>query len=675
MFGRLTWDSIPLHDPFLAAAAIGMPIGVIALVAVLAYFKKWGYLWREWLTSVDHKKIGVMYIILGLLMMVRGFVDAIMMRSQQAVAEGISQGYLNPDHYAQIFSAHGTIMIIFAAMPIFIGLMNIAVPLQIGARDVAFPALNSVSFWLTVSASLLVMLSLAVGDFSTAGWTGIAPYFEKAYSPGTGVDYWIWALQISGLGTTLTGINFFVTIIKMRAPGMKLMRLPMFTWTAFATNALIVLSFPALTVALFLLSLDRYLGMHFFTNDMGGIVMLYANIFWMWGHPEVYIVILPAFGIFSEVVATFSRKVLFGYPSLVYATVVITLLSFTVWLHHFFTMGNSVDVNIAFGIATTLIAIPTGVKLFDWLFTMYRGRIHFATPMYWTNAFLVLFAIGGLTGVMMAVPPIDYVVHNTVFLVAHFHNVLIPGALFGYFAGLIYWFPKVFGFTMNEKWGKLSFWAWVIGFPTAFFPLYALGLMGMPRRLSHYDNLGWQPLLIVAAIGTLIIAFGLVAMVLQFYFTFKDRNKNLDATGDPWNGRTLEWSTSSPPPEYNFAIIPTVSGHDPFWAQKEQGTAYQRPTAYTDIHMPKNVPYGVFMGIATFFFGFAMIWYIWWLAALGLIACIVTVIAAASNDDNEYVIPAEEVKKIEDARYDRLAAALAQTGSQTPLKTQERNDE
>lgn len=662
MFGRLTWDSIALHDPFLAMATIGMPLGIIALIVVVAYFKKWGYIWREWLTSVDHKKIGVMYIGLGLVMMIRGIVDAIMMRSQQALAEGISHGYLNADHYAQIFSAHGTIMIIFAAMPIFIGLMNLVIPLQIGSRDVAFPALNSVSFWLTASASILVMLSLSIGEFSTAGWTGIAPYFEKEFSPGTGVDYWIWALQISGVGTTLTGINFFVTIVKMRAPGMKLMKMPMFSWTALTTNAIIILSFPALTVALLLLTLDRYLGMHFFTNDMGGVVMLYANIFWMWGHPEVYIVILPAFGIFSEVVATFSRKVLFGYASLVFATVVIAFLSFTVWLHHFFTMGNDVNVNIAFGIATMLIAIPTGVKLFDWLFTMYRGRIHFATPMYWTNAFLVLFAIGGMTGVLMAVPPIDYVVHNSVFLVAHFHNVLIPGALFGYFAGLIYWFPKVFGFKLNEKWGKVSFWSWTIGFPVAFFPLYVLGLMGMPRRLDHYDNPAWQPLLIVAAIGTAIITLGLVAMVIQGYFTIKDRKKTADLTGDPWNGRTLEWATASPPPVYNFAVIPTVTALDDFWAQKEKGTAYQRPTSYSDIHMPKNVPYGVWIGIGTFLLGFAMIWYMWWLAIVSVVGCIATVIIAASNDDNEYVIPADEVKKIEDARFDKLEAALKAQG-------------
>lgn len=657
MFGRLTWDSFAVHDPFLLMATIGMPLGVITLVVVLAYLKKWGYLWREWFTTVDHKKIGVMYIALGFLMMVRGIADAIMMRAQQAVAAGDVTGYLDANHYAQIFTAHGTIMIIFAAMPIMIGIMNIVVPLQLGARDVAFPALNSVSFWLTVSSSILVMLSLSIGEFSTAGWTGLAPYFEKEFSPGTGIDYWTWALQISGVGTTLTGINFFVTILKMRAPGMTLMKMPMFSWTALTTNAIIILSFPALTVALFLLSLDRYLDMHFFTNDLGGVVMLYANIFWMWGHPEVYIVILPAFGIFSEVVATFSRKYLFGYDSLVYATVAITFLSYTVWLHHFFTMGNDVSVNIAFGIATMLISIPTGVKLFDWLFTMYRGRIHFATPMYWTISFMILFAVGGMTGVMLAVPPINYMVHNSVFLVAHFHNVLIPGALFGYFAGMIYWFPKVFGFKIDEKWGKFSFWCWSIGFVLAFAPLYILGLMGMPRRLEQYANTEWQPLLIVAAIGTLIITAGVAALVFQAWKTYKDRQKNADPTGDAWNGRTLEWSIPSPPPVYNFAVIPTVTDRDDFWVKKEKGTAYQRPAAYSDIPMPKNVPYGVYQGIATFFFGFGMIWYIWWMAILGLVATVVILIVSGSNDDTEYVITAAEVKKIEDAHYERLAAA------------------
>ena len=494
MFGRLTWDSFALHDPFLATATIGMPVAVIALIAIVAYFKKWGYIWREWLTSVDHKKIGVMYVILGLLMFVRGGVDAIMMRAQQSIAEGAAQGYLDPSHFAQIFSAHGTIMIIFAAMPILFGLINIAVPLQIGARDVAFPVLNSVSFWLTVAASLLVMLSLSIGEFSTAGWTGIAPYFEKAYSPGTGIDYWLWALQISGVGTTLTGINFFVTIIRMRAPGLKLMRMPMFTWTVLPTTAIIVLSFPALTVALFLLSLDRYLGMHFFTNAHGGNMMNYPNLFWIWGHPEVYILILPAFGVFSEVVATFCRKRLFGYESLVYATMAIALLSFTVWLHHFFTMGSSANVNAFFGVTTMVIAVPTGVKIFSWIATMWGGSISFRTPMVWAIGFIFLFTVGGVTGVQLANAGLDRAMHDTYYVVAHFHYVLSLGAVFAIFAAWYYWFPKMTGYMYNETIGKLHFWVMFVGVNLVFFPQHFLGLAGMPRRYIDYPDAfrGWN---------------------------------------------------------------------------------------------------------------------------------------------------------------------------------------
>jgi len=659
MFGRLSFDAIPFHEPLLAMAGLGMVVGGIAVVVLITWLKKWSYLWKEWLTTVDHKKLGMMYIALGMLMFLRGFVDALMMRSQQVLSEGASQGYLTPNHFDQIFTSHGTIMIIFAAMPLFIGLMNIIVPQQIGARDVAFPVLNSISFWLTAGAAVLVMLSLSLGSFSTAGWSGLAPFFEKKYSPDTGVDYWMWALQLSGLGSTLTGINFFATIVNMRAPGLKLMRLPLFTWTALTTNVLMVLSFPVLTVALAFLALDRDLGMHFFTNDLGGNMMLWNNLFWMWGHPEVYIVILPAFGIYSEVVATFSKKRLFGYHSLVFATAVIMLLSFTVWLHHFFTMGNSVDVNIIFGIATMLIAIPTGVKVYDWLFTMYRGHISFTSPMYWTLAFLTIFVIGGMTGVLMAIPPADYVVHNSLFLIAHFHNMLIPGVLFGYFAGMVYWFPKVFGFRLNEWWGKRAAWGWAIGFLVAFMPLYALGFLGMPRRLQHIDNPAWYPYLAVAAVGALIIGAGIAAMGMQVFTGIRNRKKTIDYSGDPWDGRTLEWSTWSPPPVYNFAIIPTVTARDAFWAMKEEGRAGKRPEKYFDIHMPKNMPHGLFIGASAFAIGFGMIWYMWWLAALGLLGVIATIIALGNDDHPEYVIPADEVKRIEDERYARLAAATA----------------
>ncbi len=658
MFGKLTLSAIPYNDPIIMGAVVSSTILGLIIIGLITYYKKWGYLWHEWFTSLDHKKIGVMYLVLAGVMLLRGFADAIMMRAQQAMAAGANHGYLTPHHFDQIFSSHGTIMIIFVAMPFMVGLMNLVIPQQIGARDVAFPLLNSVSFYMTVAGAGLIMISLGLGEFSNTGWSGIAPLFELKYNPGVGVDYWMWAVQIAGVGSLLSGVNFFVTIIKMRAPGLKLMRMPLFTWATLTTNVLMVLSFPVLTGALFLLTMDRYLGMHFFTNSLGGNMMMWNNLFWMWGHPEVYIVILPAFGVYSEVVATFARKRLFGYKSLVYATAAIMFLSFTVWLHHFFTMGNSVDVNIFFGIATMFIAIPTGVKIYDWLFTMYRGHIHFDAPMYWTMGFFVLFVVGGMTGVLMAIPPADYVVHNSLFLVAHFHNMLIPGVLFGYFAGFHYWFPKTFGFRLNEKWGKRSFWLWAIGFVVAFGPLYILGLMGMPRRMSHYSNMAWQPYLIVAAIGALIIGLAVLAQIYQLVISIRDRKQNMDLTGDPWHGRTLEWSTASPTPEYNFAVIPTVEDIDAFWDMKEKGTAYKRPKEYHDIHMPKNTPAGLFMGVFTLGFGFAMVWHVWWLAIVAIVALVATVVKVGSNDDVEYVIPAAEVKKIEDERFRLLSENL-----------------
>jgi len=658
MFGKLSFSAIPVNNPIIMLAVTGSLLLAVVILALITYYKKWSYLWLEWLTSLDHKRIGVMYIILALVMLLRGFADALLMRSQQALAAGASHGYLVPHHFDQIFSSHGTIMIIFVAMPFLIGLMNIAIPQQIGARDVAFPLMNSISLWLTVAGAGLIMVSLGVGQFSNTGWSGIAPLFEKQFNPDTGVDYWMWAVQIAGIGSTLTGINFFVTIIKMRAPGLRFMRMPLFTWTTLTTNVLMILSFPVLTVALFLLALDRYLGMHFYTNALGGNMMMWNNLFWMWGHPEVYIVILPAFGVFSEVVSTFSRKKLFGYKSLVYATAVIMFLSFTVWLHHFFTMGNAPEVNTFFGITTMLIAIPTGVKVYDWLFTMYRGRTTFTTSMYWTMGFLTVFVLGGMTGVLMAIPPADYVVHNSLFLIAHFHNMLIPGALFGYFAGFQYWFPKAFGFRLDEKWGKRAFWGWLVGFLLAFMPLYFLGFMGMPRRMEHYDNLAWQPFLIIAAIGALFILSGIASTGMQLIVSIKNRKKNLDTTGDPWDGRTLEWSTSSPPADYNFAVIPTVQSMDDFWERKEQGVAYERPEKYHDIYMPKNVPHGVFVGALAMTFGFAMVWHIWWLAILCVVSIIATVISIAASDDREYVIPAAEVQRIEDERFKAMASSI-----------------
>lgn len=645
MFGKLTIDAF-IHGPIETSAQLGMLVAVIGVAGLLTYFRRWKWLWREWLTSLDHKRIGVMYVILSVVMLLRGFIDALMMRSQQAIAVD-APGYLPPDHYDQIFTAHGVIMIFFVAMPLLFGLINLIVPLQIGARDVAFPFLNSVSFWLTASGAILMNLSLAIGEFAATGWLAYPPLSGLAYSPGVGVDYYIWLLQISGVGTLLSGINFIVTIIKMRAPGMTLMKMPIFVWTALGSMILVVFAFPILTATLALLFLDRFFGMHFFTPELGGNMMMYVNMIWAWGHPEVYILVLPAFGIFSEIVAVFSQKRLFGYTSMVVATMVITVLSFMVWLHHFFTMGAGANVNAFFGIMTMVIAIPTGVKIFNWIFTMFRGRILFKTPMLWFMGFLATFTLGGMTGVLLAVPGADFQLHNSLFLVAHFHNMIIGGVLFGFFAGIAYWFPKIAGFSLNETLGKYGFWSWLIGFFVAFVPLYILGLMGMTRRLNTYPSeTGWHPLLVIAAIGALIIAFGIAVQIIQVIVSVAKRNSYADRTGDPWNGRTLEWSIPSPPPPYNFAHIPEVTERDQFAAMKRDGkTVADRP--YEDIHMPKNTGLGVVIGGCSLVFGFAMIWHILWAVPLALIGIAATMVARGFTRETAVIIPAAEVARIE----------------------------
>ncbi|AXQ46830.1 cytochrome o ubiquinol oxidase subunit I [Pseudomonas vlassakiae] len=659
MFGKLTLEAIPFHEPIVMVTLAMIALGGIAVVGAITYFRKWTYLWTEWLTTVDHKKIGVMYIVVAMVMLLRGFADAIMMRTQLAAATGGSEGYLPPEHYDQIFTAHGVIMIIFMAMPFFTGLMNLAVPLQIGARDVAFPFLNSLSFYLLLAGVLLVNISLGVGEFAKTGWVAYPPLAGIQYSPGVGVDYYIWALQLSGLGTTLTGVNFLVTVMKMRAPGMKLMDMPIFTWTCTWANVLIVASFPILTAALALLTVDRYLDFHIFTNELGGNPMMYVNLFWAWGHPEVYILILPAFGVFSEVTSTFSGKRLFGHHSMIYASGAIAVLGFAVWLHHFFTMGAGASVNTFFGLATMLISIPTGVKLFNWLFTMYQGRVRFTAPMLWTLGFMITFSIGGMTGVLLAVPGADFVLHNSLFVIAHFHNVIIGGAVFGYIAGFAYWWPKAFGFKLNEKWGKAAFWFWISGFYVAFMPLYALGFMGMTRRLNHSDNPLWEPYLYVAVVGAVLILFGIACQLIQIVVSIRDREQNLDVTGDPWGGRTLEWSTSSPPPFYNFAHMPEKVGLDCWNEAKEAGVAYKVPGKYEAIHMPNNTATGLFMGLFLTVFGFAFIWHIWWLVGASLLATIAVFVRHAARDDQGYMVPAEEVARIEGERLKALAKAGA----------------
>ena len=621
--------------------------GIFLVVALLTYFKKWKWLWQEWLTTTDHKKIGIMYILVAVVMLVRGITDAGMLRAQQILSVGDSHGFLTANHFQQVFTAHGTIMIFFVAMGLMFGIINLIVPLQIGARDVAFPFMNATSFWLYFAGVSLVMTSLGIGEFAATGWLAYPPLSELAYSPGVGVDYFIWSLQIAGIGSTLSGINFLVTILKMRAPGMNLMKMPIFVWTVLGSMSLVIFAFPILTATLAMLSLDRLMGMHFFTASTGGNPMMYINLIWAWGHPEVYILILPAFGIFSEVVATFSRKRLFGYTSMVVAVMSITLLSFVVWLHHFFTMGAGADVNAFFGIMTMVIAIPTGVKIFNWLFTMYRGKIRFTTPMLWFLGFVVTFTIGGMSGVLMSIPAADFELHNSLFLVAHFHNTIIGGVVFGYFAGITYWFPKFAGFKLNEKYGVRAFWCWLIGFILAFVPLYILGFMGATRRLDHYDaSMGWQGLFIVSGIGVLVILVGVFFQVLQIVVSVRDRKNNLDLNGDPWDGRTLEWSTSSPPPSYNFAVIPEITERDAFWEAK-QANKDATKTEYTDIHMPSNTPVGMYIAGLAFLIGFGLVWHIWWLATLGLVALITCLVVRSFDENRSYSIPAKEVAKIE----------------------------
>jgi cytochrome o ubiquinol oxidase subunit 1 len=662
MLGKLTWAAIPLEQPIPMIASGVVALAILAVLAWVVIKGHLPYLWREWITSVDHKRIGVMYTLLAMVMLLRGFADAIMMRAQQALAFH-GPGYLPPEHYDQVFSAHGTIMIFFVAMPFMIGLMNFVVPLQLGVRDVAFPTLNSVGFWLTCTGALLVNMSLVIGEFARNGWLPYPPLSELNYSPGVGVDYYLWSLEISGVGTLVAGINLVTTVLKVRTRGMSYLRMPMFCWTTLATNLLIVAAFPILTATLAMLLLDRYLGFHFFTNEAGGNQMMFVNLIWAWGHPEVYILVLPAFGIFSEVISTFSGKPLFGYRSMVAATMAICILSFMVWLHHFFTMGAGADVNAIFGIATMIIAVPTGVKVFNWLFTMYGGRVRFETPLLWSIGFMVTFIIGGMTGVLLAVPPADFVLHNSLFLVAHFHNVIIGGVLFGAFAGYTYWFPKAFGFKLHEGLGQAAFWCWLVGFYVAFMPLYVLGLLGMTRRMQHYDVPQWHPWLIVAAFGAVLIMCGIALQIAQLVVSIRQRAQLRDETGDPWNGRSLEWATASPPPAFNFAVLPEVSGEDAYWRFKKRPAEEARSDEkleYDAIEIPRNSPTGFVCAFFATVMGFALIWHIWWMVVAGAIGAFATFVVFAWRDHDEDTIPADEVARIDRSNQARRRAKLSE---------------
>ncbi len=656
ILGRLGPEALPFWEIVVApddpravmngaiatAAAAFVVLGALVLAWIITRRGWWRVLWSEWLTSVDHKKIGIMYVVLALVMLARGIVEATLMRAHQAA--GLTGGFLSPEHFGEFFTTHGTIMIFFVAMPFLTGLINFAMPLQIGARDMSFPVLNAVSLGLTAAGAALVMVSLVVMPFSTGGWTGYPPYTGRAFSPGAGPDYWIWAVTLSSLGSMLSGINFTVTIYKERAEGMGFFRMPLFCWTALCTAILMIFAMPPLTVATGLLALDRYAGFHFFTNDLGGNMMNYANLFWLFGHPEVYILILPAFGIYSEVFTTFSGKTLYGYRTLVLATMCIAVLSFTVWVHHFFTMGQSAALNAVFGISTMLIGIPTGVKIFDWMLTMYRGQVRLTVPMIYALGFVMLFVIGGTSGIVLANPSVDYQVHNTLFLVAHFHNMLIPGTLFGMLAGYTMWFPKAFGFRLDETWGRRAALGWIAGFILAFFPLYGLGLLGMPRRAHSFVEPAYLPFVLVALAGALLVLGAFICLCIQLCVSIRDRRKTDVWAGDPWDGRTLEWAVSAPPPAYNFAVIPEILSRDAFAYEKLNGTAFQIPAEWEDVEMPRNSVLGPVLGLAGFLGAFGLVWYMWWLVALSALAALGAIIGRSFVRDTTVTISSSQVR-------------------------------
>jgi cytochrome aa3-600 menaquinol oxidase subunit 1 len=634
--------AVPNPEPAIYASMVAIGLAVIAIIAGLTYFKKWGYLWREWLTTVDHKRIGIMYLVSALLMLFRGGVDAIMLRAQLAVPDN---KLLDAQHYNEIFSTHGVVMIMFMAMPFIMALMNVVVPLQIGARDVAFPRLNAISFWLFFAGAMLFNISFVIGGSPDAGWTSYFPLAGTEFSESVGTNYYMIALQIAGLGTLMTGINFITTILRMRAPGMTLMKMPMFTWSSLVANVIIVFAFPVLTVALAMGTMDRLFGTNFFTTTNGGMDMLWANLFWVWGHPEVYILIMPAFGIYSEVISTFARRNLYGYKSMVASMVVISLLSFLVWVHHFFTMGQGALTNSIFSITTMAIAVPTGVKIFNWLFTLWKGKITITTPMLYSLLFIPLFTIGGVTGVMLAMSAADYQYHNTMFLVAHFHNVIIPGVVFAMLAGLTYYWPKMFGFMLNEKIGKWTAWLLSIGFVLAFFPMYITGLDGQARRMYTYsESTGFGPLNMVSFGGAVIMAVGFALIVYNIYYSVRYASRNISA--DPWDARSLEWATHSPVPEYNFAITPQVNSSQAFWDAKKNGHELFKGE-YEKIHMPNNSGLPVILGGIFFVWGFAFVFAIWpllILATLGVFACMAY--RSFEKDHGRY-ISVEEVEETE----------------------------
>jgi len=607
----------------------------------------------DWLTTVDHKKIGILYLIAGGFFFLVGGLEAILIRLQLIAPQ---LHLVGAQTFNELITMHGTTMIFLAAMPMIFGIMNAIVPLQIGARDVAFPFLNSLGFWTFLFGGLLLNISFIVGSVPDGGWTMYAPLSSTTYTTHHGADYYVVGLQIAGIGTLIGGINFLVTIINMRAPGMTFMRMPMFTWASFITSALILFAFPALTVGLAALMFDRLFGGNFFDPTMGGNVVLWEHIFWIFGHPEVYILIMPAFGIISEVVSTFSRKRLFGYSSMVFATVLIGFLGFMVWAHHMFTTGMGPIANSLFSIATMLIAIPTGIKIFNWVFTMWGGSIKFTAANLFAVGFIPTFVMGGVTGVMLSVAPADYQYHDTYFVVAHFHYVIVGGLILGIFSGLHYWWPKMFGRVLNEKLAYLTFWTFYIGFHLTFFVQHFLGLMGMQRRVWQYlDGMGFNEMNLISTIGALLMGVGTIVFLINVFVT---ATKPANAPNDPWeDGRTLEWTISSPPPEYNFAQTPLVRNYDAYWHEKMEGNTGMTPVEpIGPIHMPSPSILPFFMAVGLFVAGFGFMYAPDWgtlgsikighvVGIAGLVITLLCMFLRSIIDDHGFHISEEEILK------------------------------
>jgi cytochrome c oxidase subunit 1 len=517
----------------------------------------------SWIMTVDHKRIGILYLLSATVFFMVGGLEALLMRIQLAQPES---KFLSPDMYNQIFTMHGTTMIFLVVMPLSAGFGNYIIPLMIGARDMAFPKLNALSYWSFLFGGLFMYSSFMFGGAPNDGWFSYAPLTEKYYSPTHGMDFWIMGILLLGFATTIGSINFIVTIIQLRAPGMTLTRLPLFVWTMFVTSFLAVFSLPSLTTAVLLLFLDRELGAHFYNVAQGGSALLWQHLFWFFGHPEVYILILPAMGIVSEVIPVFSGKPLFGYKAVVFSAIGIGFLGFTVWAHHMFATGMPSTALLVFAADSFLIGVPTGVKIFSWLGTMWKGKLRFATPMLFAVGFVAMFLIGGLDGIHLAVVPVDWQLTDTYYVVSHLHYVLFGGAIFGIFSGAYYWFPKISGRRLQEGLGKWHFWLMFIGMNLVFMPMHILGIQGMPRRIYTYGaGRGWEIWNFIETIGAFIIAVGMLIFIINFFASLRKKATN---ETDPWDGYTLEWKTTSPPPAYNFEKIPTVRGLRPLWDEK-----------------------------------------------------------------------------------------------------------